>query len=157
MHEHFPIRWTERHTDDGYTMVELMIVVLVIAVLIAIALPVMAGARERAMDRRVQADIRNAFLAEKAYYTDALAYTDLPAEMTAIEAAMDYEAGDTPLEAGKVYLLWRPASNEIFISAKTDLGNCFYLAEASASGAEYATAADPACGAADAQTYGQAW
>jgi type IV pilus assembly protein PilA len=148
---------TERDAEDGFTLVELMVVVLILGVLMVIAIPTMVGARERAMDRRTQANIRNALLAEKAYYSDSASYTDVPTDMTAIEAALDYLAGDTPVVETTVYLLSVPADDQIYISSKSESGTCFYLTEIAASGAEYATAADPACGAADLQTYGDRW
>lgn len=151
------MRLRHAHTEDGFTLVELLVVVLIIGILITIGLPTFLGARERAMERSAQADIRNAFLAEKAYYTDGRTYTDVPADMTAIEPAMSYVSGDTPLVAGIVYLLWVPASDEIYISSKAESGTCFYLMEAAASGARYSTAANPACTAADLQTYTDAW
>ena len=151
------MRWTERHAEDGYTLVELMVVVLILGVLLLIGIPTMLGARERAAERRVQANIRNAFVAEKAYYTDTQTYTDDPADMTAIEPALTYVAGDTPIVIGTVYLYWLPGPDEIYISSKSEFGTCFYLMEAAASGAQYATAADPSCGAADTQTYDDRW
>ena len=92
------MRWTERHAEDGFTLIELMVVVLILGVLLIIAIPTFLGARHRAMDRRVQVNIRNAFLAEKAYYTDAVAYTDVPADMTAIEPALNYIVRRHPLD-----------------------------------------------------------
>src|SRR5687767_111788 len=53
--------------EEGFTLIELMVVVLIIAILIAIAIPTFLGARKRAQDRQAQSNIRNALLAEKTY------------------------------------------------------------------------------------------
>jgi type IV pilus assembly protein PilA len=137
--------------ERGFTLVELMVVVFIISVLIALALPTFLGTRTRAQDRAAQSDVRNAFAAEKAYYSDTLTYTTVPAEMTAIEAAITYVAGDTPLTTDVVYLHLHPIPNEIFVSAMSASGTCFYLREIDGAGAQFAT--DPSCGVTDTQAY----
>ena len=52
----------DRSSDDGFTLIELMVVVLIIAILLAIAVPTYLGARSRANDRAVQSNLRNARL-----------------------------------------------------------------------------------------------
>jgi type IV pilus assembly protein PilA len=141
--------------ERGFTLIELMTVVLIIGVLVVIALPTFLGARTLAYDRAVQSDIRNAFAAEKAYYTDTLTYTTDPTEMTAIEAAIAYVDGDTPLVTGVAYLHLHPIPNEIFVSGMSESGTCFYLREIDGGGVRFAT--DPACGVADIQAFGSSW
>src|SRR5262249_29204493 len=65
-----------RDDEDGFTLIELMVVVLIIAILIAIAIPTFLGARQRAQDRAAQSDLRNGLTAEKTFYTDAQSYAD---------------------------------------------------------------------------------
>ncbi|MGH2673324.1 MAG: prepilin-type N-terminal cleavage/methylation domain-containing protein, partial [Actinomycetota bacterium] len=43
--------WQHRKDEEGFTLIELMVVVLIIGILIAIALPTFLGARARAQDR----------------------------------------------------------------------------------------------------------
>jgi type IV pilus assembly protein PilA len=147
---------TRRVRDErGFTPIELMIVVLIIGVLVVIALPTFLGARTRAHDVAAHSDIRNAFAAEKAFYSDNATYTTNPATMTAIEAAITYLAGDTPLVTDVVYLDLDPIPNAIYVSAMSKSGTCFYLREVNGAGSRYAT--DPACGVADTQTYVGSW
>ena len=56
--------------EDGFTLIELMVVVLIIAILIAIAIPTFLGAQDRARDRGAQSDLRNALTASKTLATD---------------------------------------------------------------------------------------
>ena len=128
-----------------------MVVIFIISILVVIALPIFLGARTRALDRAAQSDVRNAFAAEKAFYSDTLTYTTNPAAMTAIEAAITYVDGDTPLTTGVAYLHLHPVPNELFVSAMSVSGTCWYLREIDGGGAQFAS--DAACGVADTQVY----
>jgi type IV pilus assembly protein PilA len=61
--------------EDGFTLIELMVVVLIIAILIAIAIPTFLGARQRAQDKQAQSNLRNALVTEDEFYTDNQAYS----------------------------------------------------------------------------------
>jgi type IV pilus assembly protein PilA len=86
-----------RRQDDerGFTLIELMVVVLIIAILIAIAIPTFLGARSRSQDRAAQSDIRNGLTAEKTIYTDNQSYNKVTATMKGIESSLNWNGGDT--------------------------------------------------------------
>jgi type IV pilus assembly protein PilA len=64
-----------RDEEQGFTLIELMVVVLIIAILIAIAIPTFLGARTRANDRAAQSSLRNALTAAKTSFTDTSDYS----------------------------------------------------------------------------------
>ncbi len=57
-----------RKKDHGFTLIELMIVVLIVAILVAIAIPTFLGQRKEAEDSAAKSNLRNALATEKAYY-----------------------------------------------------------------------------------------
>ena len=87
--------------DEGFTLIELMVVVLIIAILIAIAIPTFLGARKRAQDKQAQSNIRIALGTEETVYTDSQLYVDGSAA-----------AGQATLKAEEGSLNWDDASPE---------------------------------------------
>ena len=79
-----------RDEEDGFTLIELMVVVLIIAILIAIAIPTFLGARARAQDRAAQSDLRNGLTAEKTVYTDLQVYSADTATMVGVESSLNW-------------------------------------------------------------------
>ena len=116
--------------EHGFTLIELMVVVLIIAILIAIAIPTFLGARQRAQDRAAQSDLRNALTAEKTSYTDTQSYTADTPTMQGIEpslkwgAALTVTVGDavTAGDAGTVCLNEASKSGTVFQIADVSTG-----------------------------------
>ncbi len=62
--------------EAGFSLVELMVVILAVGMLMAIALPTFLGARARAADRAIQTDMRTGLAAALAYYAQTRDWTD---------------------------------------------------------------------------------
>ena len=126
-------------SEEGFTLIELMVVVLIIAILLAIAIPTFLGARSRAQDRAAQSNLRNALTTEKTYYTDNQVYTATVANLTAIEPNLVFNAApatgiavvqpaaDTSVvcmtrksASGTFFAIWESASKGTYYG-KTDL------------------------------------
>ncbi len=64
----------EARHQNGFTLIEVLIVTVIIGVLSAIAIPKFAATKEKAYDATVVSDIRRAKLAAESYYADNLTY-----------------------------------------------------------------------------------
>jgi len=140
--------------DEGFTLIELMVVVMIIAVLIAIAIPSFLGFRNSAQDRGAQSELRNVLLAEKAYWLDNGDYTETGGDITAFEPNAVVNADP----ALGVSIDLRDADSDIVCMTRTaDSGNTFAIWESSTAGTFYGatdlSAAD--CPAAAPGTYTQ--
>ncbi len=118
-----------RDKEEGFTLIELMVVVLIIAILIAIAIPTFLGARQRAQDRAAQSDLRNGLTAEKTEYTDTQIYDATSANMKAIEPSLDW-GGKLTVVVGDA--VTAGDAQTVCLSEASKSGKVFQLADVAA-------------------------
>ena len=56
---------------SGFTLIELVIVVVVIGILVAIAIPMISGNKEKSYIASMKIDLRNFAVAQEAYFADS--------------------------------------------------------------------------------------
>jgi type IV pilus assembly protein PilA len=120
------------HSDEGFTLVELMVVVLIIAILMAIAIPTFLGARQKAQDRAAQSNLRNALTAAKVWYVDGETYVATGAQLNALEPSLSFD--DTIANASATVIGFTGTASTIVMETQSASGAWFCISDDTSGG-----------------------
>jgi type IV pilus assembly protein PilA len=122
--------------ERGFTMIELMVVVLIIGILIAIVIPTFLGARNRSYNRAAQSDLRAALIGAKAIYSSSGSYVCARATngaaapcvgigMPSVERALTYQTTASTTAARNVSIMTTPTAVLWAAARMSKSGTCF--------------------------------
>ncbi|MEJ5915753.1 type II secretion system protein [Pseudokineococcus sp. 1T1Z-3] len=106
------IRKSIQEKDAGFTLVELLVVMIIIGILAAIAIPVFLNQRQKAVDSSIKSDLRSVAQEAESAYVDAQTYP----------TAANYTAAGTS------------ASASVLTGARTSTGNLIEYKNTSGTG-----------------------
>lgn len=87
--------------SEGFTLIELMVVVLVIGILAAIAIPIYNGQRNKSKNTIAQSTLRSALAAAKSYYSQGETYSGFTNTVLSQREPTIDVAGPSQLSAGR--------------------------------------------------------
>ena len=128
--------------EEGFTLIELMVVVVNIGVLIAIAMPTFIGARNRAQNRAAQVNLRNTVVAARTAYTDNVTFSGATTTgLATLDPSLTYIAAGTASAVGNNYAVSvttgpvNGAADQKFAAARMSVtGTCYTVADVLAIG-----------------------
>jgi type IV pilus assembly protein PilA len=136
--------------DEGFTLIELMVVVGIIAILLAIAIPTFLATRGKAQDKSAQSSLRNTLTAAKSIYNDGNDYSKADTTaLTAGEKSLSFAAKDTASSGPTNVSIngGTSVSTTFFAAAVSDSGGCYYIKDNAATTGDGTTYASVATGA----------
>ena len=114
--------------EAGFTLIELMVVVLIIAILIAVMIPTFVGARHRAQDRAAQSSLHNGLTAAKVVFSDKADYTlaTVPT-LTTLEPGLAWVDSATASTGPNSVSADPVSANYIVLAAQSKSGGYFFV------------------------------
>lgn len=161
------IRMPDLRDEEGFTLIELMVVVAILGVLLLMSTSTFIGVKERANDSAAKQTAAQALETGRIVFTDHATYgTATPADLAAAEPSLDFVDEVTNSSGPNHASMWvpdAPTPGHTFVAAVySESGKCFFIRDWITIGIGFAVqedvaAADCTADQATAVTFGTRW
>ena len=111
--------------ECGFSLIELLVVIMILGILMAIAIPRFLGAKNQGNDSQPQAALRAGLSAERTYYVDYQTYTTSATALRGIEPNVVWTTTDA--KQGGVMVAMNGTGNGVVLVSTSASGNQFCI------------------------------
>ena len=161
------VRLPDLREEDGFTLIELMVVVVILGVLLLMSVSTFVGVKQRAQDSAAKQTAAKALETGRIVFTDHATYRDaFPADLSAAEPSVDFVDEVTNSSGPDHASMWVPdratSANQFVAAVYSEAGRCFFIRDWVTLGIGFgvdldAAPADCTADQATAVTFGTRW